>query len=147
MSRVKLRNPLVMFAIPSYWLYDIKTNKPADHTVTLACTTGLLPLLPNWGCFPQVGLCRITIGRVVDISECVHVHLCVCTYHHLCVPRGKYNTDQDNSYKHEWRRSVGEIGRKMEKILAARVLVGLQRRIWSTFLSSYLSWMDPLKVD
>lgn len=59
----------------------------------------------------------------------VFLCVCVCLHLHLCVPRGEYNTDQDNSYKDEWRRSVGEIGRKMEKILAARVLVGLQSRI------------------
>lgn len=99
---------------------------------------------PWHGLSPRM-LCVCVVGPHVASLEVVlpehWTSACVCVCQHLLhlrVQRGKCNTDQDNSYKDEWRRSVGEKdGKKNISCLCARRIAKQDLKLCFTCLISY----------
>ena len=77
--------------------------------------------------------------------------MCVCVCQHLLhlrVPRGKYNTDQDNSYKDEWRRECRRDRPKDGKNISCSCARGIAtERIFESTFPLLLSLMNGALLE
>ena len=104
---------------------------------------------------PEVcGCVVITVKRSSGhecVDECVSVCVCVCVCQHLLhlrVPRGKYNTDQDNSHKDEWRRECRRDRPKDGKNISCSCARGIAtERIFESTFPLVLSLMNGALLE
>lgn len=112
----------------------------------MLCVCGVWPPLrslpPRWGCVV------ITVKRSSG-HKCVDECVCVCQHLlHLRVPRGKYNTDQDNSYKDEWRRECRRDRPKDGKNISCSCARGIAtERIFESTFPLLLSLMNGALLE